>query len=227
MSDVTVAETEKLSAGERELLASLEATIVRGTRAFAETGRALAMVRDERLYRETHESFEAYAAETFDISRQQAYRLIDAAQVLEAMSPMGDIGDGPRSERQARELAPLKDRPEEMSAAWRSASEAAAAQSRAVTAEDVRAAVRPPAPAQEQAPVRLVAPPENDTRFEMLDDAVELLRMLGVPEEVVFPVQGGDVEMVDDAIRFLSDWTPRVAKAWRAHRAALRQSRAA
>ncbi len=50
-------------------------------------------------------ALEEYCRVRWDINRAHAYRLIDAAQVIDNLSPMGDK---PTTERQARELAPYE-----------------------------------------------------------------------------------------------------------------------
>jgi rubrerythrin len=92
-----------LQPDERELLAELEAVVERGMQTFIEVGQALMAIRDQRLYRETHSSFEKYLDERWGISRAQGYRVIDAARVADAVSPIGDV----KNEAIARELAPL------------------------------------------------------------------------------------------------------------------------
>ncbi|MBD2309997.1 hypothetical protein H6G17_31860, partial [Chroococcidiopsis sp. FACHB-1243] len=76
----------------------------------------LKQLRDLRLYRSTHKTFEEYAKDRFGYNRAHAYRLIQAAQVIENLSPngrqideMSPIGRHllPRSERLCRELAKL------------------------------------------------------------------------------------------------------------------------
>lgn len=105
---------------ERERLAKLEATIERGLDTFVAVGTALGEIRDARFYRFTHDTFEDYCRERWQMPRQHAYRLIEGAEVARLVSPMGDI---PASERQARELAPLKDEPEVMAEAWAEATQ--------------------------------------------------------------------------------------------------------
>jgi len=74
--------------------------------AFWAAGKALQVIRDARLYRETHPTFEDYVEQRWDMSRPQAYRLIDAWPLAERLSPMGDK----LNERQVRELLPLAGR---------------------------------------------------------------------------------------------------------------------
>lgn len=84
----------------------LEAVVEAGLRTFIEVGQALVELHDGRLYRATHDTFDAYVADRFGSSRQHAYRLIEAAKTAVAVSPMGVIAN----ERQARALAGLETR---------------------------------------------------------------------------------------------------------------------
>jgi hypothetical protein len=78
---------------------------------------ALRTVRDAGLYRDVgYKTFEAYCAERWDMSRPSAYRLVDAANVREVLSPMGD--KLPENERQLRPLLIFRDAPELQIAAW-------------------------------------------------------------------------------------------------------------
>jgi hypothetical protein len=106
-----------LSTGERVDLTALESIIHEGLATFIEVGQALAEVRDRRLYRDKHGSFEEYCHERWLLSRTRAYQLIDAAVVVNEMSTMVDTP--PANERQARELVPLKDDEQAMVAVWR------------------------------------------------------------------------------------------------------------
>jgi DNA modification methylase len=95
----------ELTAPERERLAELEAVVERGLDTFVEVGRALLEIRDARLYRETHATFEAYLRQRWGMSRQRGYQLIDAARVSTVVDTAGL--PAPPSERVARELAPV------------------------------------------------------------------------------------------------------------------------
>jgi hypothetical protein len=94
--DVT---TIPLSSADETRLVELENTITTGLATFIEVGQALAEINGEKLYRATHDTFEAYVKEQFGISRARSYQLIDAA----AVSTIVDV----RNEAQARELAGL------------------------------------------------------------------------------------------------------------------------
>jgi hypothetical protein len=111
-------------------------------RAFYEAGLALRQLRDRRLYRSTHQSFEEYCQDRFGFKRRHPYQLIDAANVVDNLiagaptegSKMCAIGaqkemltNGeqilPTSERQVRPLTKLE--PEQQREAWAQAVESA------------------------------------------------------------------------------------------------------
>lgn len=95
-----------LSMPEETDLAVCEAAIDNLRMAFAAAGKALQVIRDARLYRSASDTFEEYAEQRWDMSRAQAYRLIEAWPLAERLSPMGDK----INERQVRELLPLAGR---------------------------------------------------------------------------------------------------------------------
>jgi hypothetical protein len=71
------------------------------------TGSALKEIRDQRLYREDHKTFEHYLKWKWGLERAHAYRLIDASGVKEDLSPIGDKNsrvDEIKTEGQLREL---------------------------------------------------------------------------------------------------------------------------
>ena len=96
----------QLSDREQTDLATCEAALDNLRVAFWAAGKALQVIRDARLYRDTHATFEDYVEQRWDMSRSPAYRLIDAWPLAERLSPMGDK----LNERQVRELLPLASR---------------------------------------------------------------------------------------------------------------------
>ena len=82
-------------------LPELERVIERGQQTFIEVGRALLEIRDRRLYRETHATFEAYCRERWGWGRRYVNRQIVAAQVARTLGP---IGPKPANEAQARAM---------------------------------------------------------------------------------------------------------------------------
>lgn len=86
-----------LTAAEADYLVQCEETISHGLQTFIEVGTALAMIRDNRLYRAEHPTFEAYCAERWGFTDRRARQLIDAA-AIGTIVPVTNEG-------QARELA--------------------------------------------------------------------------------------------------------------------------
>lgn len=111
------AAAEGLSPAEVDRLSELEQVVERGVQTFVEVGNALAEIRDQRLYRAEHATFEGYCRERWSMGRSHAYRMIDAAEVVKAVSPIGDI-DPPSSEAVVRELVPIRRDPEQMREVW-------------------------------------------------------------------------------------------------------------
>lgn len=94
---------DELTPVEAAKLENLEVVIEQHAASVLKVATALRTIRNERLYRVTHDSFEAYVLARFDFARAHAYRLIDFADVAGNLSPAGDT----LNERQARELAKL------------------------------------------------------------------------------------------------------------------------
>jgi phage N-6-adenine-methyltransferase len=95
-------------------LAECEAVIERGLATFVEVGNALLEIRDDRLYRETHRTFEDYCRErwagTYFAHRQNVDAYIREASVGNEISlPNRAV---------ARELVPLRAEPEQLREAW-------------------------------------------------------------------------------------------------------------
>ena len=97
----------RLTAEEQHDLVSYEDRIATGLRAIAMVGPALEAIRDRRLYRATHPTFQAYCRERWSFTRFYAHRLIEAGHVVANLLPMGNTQTNLLTERQARELAPL------------------------------------------------------------------------------------------------------------------------
>jgi hypothetical protein len=114
-----------LAVRDAERLTSLEETIAQGLTTFVEVGAALAEIRDSRLYRETHKNFTDYCRERWGMDRTHAYRLVDAAEAVRNLSPIGDNAAVPlpATESQARPLTSLP--PEQQREVWKKAVETA------------------------------------------------------------------------------------------------------
>lgn len=100
---MTAVDTTDLTAAEADLLASAEKVIDRGLTTFIEVGDALATVRDNRLYRTTFPTFEAYCQQRWGFSDSRARQLIGAAQTVTNVTALGL--PAPANEGQARALA--------------------------------------------------------------------------------------------------------------------------
>src|ERR1700730_9474831 len=114
------AQPAPLSAGESARLLERETVIEKGFQSFVEVGIALSEIRDERLYRETHETFEEYCRERWGMSYRRAKQLMDVVDVVENLNNCSDL-PRPTHESQIRPLTKLE--PEEQREAWRKATE--------------------------------------------------------------------------------------------------------
>jgi hypothetical protein len=129
-----------LTTSEQHDLDTLEGIVQRGIDTLIEVGRALAEIRDRRLYRQTHGTFDEYCHNRWLLGRTRAYQLIDAA----AVSTIVDKAElpAPANEAQSRELVPLKGDETEVVAAWREAKAEAEELGTPLTAKVVRNAIR-------------------------------------------------------------------------------------
>ncbi len=118
LNHATVEVVEELSEQEEAERHRLELKV---ERAFAEAGFALRELRQRRLYRSTHKTFEEYCQDRFRFSRQSANYLIAAAAVVENLTTNG-CQIVPTSERQVRPLTKLD--PDQQYQIWEEAVEA-------------------------------------------------------------------------------------------------------
>lgn len=125
-------ETTALTVKEVSALTECERVIEAGQKTFVEVGQALLKIRESRLYRAEHGTFEEYCLSRWGMARSHAHRLIDAAAVTKNLSPIGDI---PKTEAVVRPLTKLA--PDQQREAWTKANEKAASENRPVTARDV------------------------------------------------------------------------------------------
>src|SRR5713101_1174422 len=78
-----------LTAPERARFAELEKVVARGLDTFIEVGLALFEIREHRLYRGTHATFEKYCRERWGMSGRHANRTIAAAEAAAIVGPTG------------------------------------------------------------------------------------------------------------------------------------------
>lgn len=95
--------TSELTEDEEQERHRLESKV---EKAFHEAGIALRELRDKRLYRSTHKTFEEYVKERFGYSRISAHYRIAAVDVIDNLLTIGEQ-ILPTSERQVRDLASL------------------------------------------------------------------------------------------------------------------------
>ena len=124
-----------LDATEQADLATCEGVIDRGLRTFVEVGTALLTIRDRRLYRREHATFEDYCQERWGMSERRSYQLMAAAGVVENLKNFS--GFQPQRESHAAPLTQLP--PEAQPVAWQRAVETAPGGK--VTAAHVQAVV--------------------------------------------------------------------------------------
>lgn len=150
-----------LTSVEREQLAEYETTIARGLNTFYDVGAALMAIKRQKLYRAAHRTFEEYCAQTWNIGHSSAYRMIEAAEVKENLSPIGD--KFPDNESQARALTGLA--PDQQRQVWAKAVETAP--NGKVTAQHIKEVrqVEIPIPEPEPEPVPMAAPVKQISVF--------------------------------------------------------------
>lgn len=104
-----------LTVTERAALLECEAIIRAGRAAFIQVGHALTRIRESRLYREKHSTFEEYCLVEWEITDRFARNLRSAADVVDVLQEK-KFGVLPLTESQARPLTKLPR--EEWSHAW-------------------------------------------------------------------------------------------------------------
>jgi hypothetical protein len=138
----TIEEKNPLTSVERKNLEAYEETIRAHNESFVEAGLALGSIGDQKLHRETYQTFEEYCAEQWGWGRQYVYKLIKAASawkhLKEEMTPIGDM-QLPKNESQVRELLRLGDDKKQWVLGWKKAVKLA--KTRTVTAAIVEKAV--------------------------------------------------------------------------------------
>ena len=150
-----------LTESEDARLARNETRIAQGLASFVEVGEALSDIRDARLYRATHGTFESYCAEKWGMSKRHCDRLISSAETVQTLGPIG-----PKSittESQARELARVEP----------------ARREEVIRKADIATGGKITAAAIKQAAVEVVEPVAQDkprARFEMPPRALFIAR---------------------------------------------------
>jgi len=125
-------EISPLSSKENKRRADLETVIERNFTGFVAVGSALAEIREKRLYRSTHRTFEGYCKDLWEMNIRHAQRYIASTEVIKNLknathgsqneSEKSDIplipeSLLPKNERQARPLTRLE--PDQQLDVWR------------------------------------------------------------------------------------------------------------
>jgi hypothetical protein len=114
--------TATLTDSEKVRLEECEQAIKKGLNTFLEVGEALAEIRDNRLYKETHKAFRKYCKDVWDLGKSTAQQKINGYKVVQLMKEKVDAIasiseiDLPENhdivlqlnEAQARQIAKLK-----------------------------------------------------------------------------------------------------------------------
>lgn len=146
---------KELAQNEAERLLICEGIIQQKMVDFLEVGTALLEIRDDKLYRNSHDTFEKYCHEKWSISRSRAYQLTNAVEVVKnlEMSTMVDKKNPINTselkpERIIRPLTKLS-KPKQKKA-WNAAVKSARKAGHTVTASDVKEAVSKISPKPER-----------------------------------------------------------------------------
>lgn len=83
-------ELSPLDSTEQAQLIACEKIIEKGYTTFIEVGNALFEIRNNKLYREKHSTFEEYCKGKWQIKRQRAYELMEAASIVNTLSEISD-----------------------------------------------------------------------------------------------------------------------------------------
>lgn len=92
--------TKCLTTRERERLTACEKIIEDNIQAVVKVGEALAEIRDHRLYRAQHNSFERYCKDVWDFSKNYANKLVRSSETINLLSEK--INHGLPSERDTK-----------------------------------------------------------------------------------------------------------------------------
>ena len=154
-----------LTTTESQVLSDCERIINRGLIGFKEVGNALLKIRDGKLYRQEHETFEAYCDSRWSMTRRRAYQIMESSEAVESLPP--NLCTIVHKEGPARELAKVP-------AEKRSQVVEVAAAAGPVTAKSIKEAaakvVEPsPAPKLEPEPEPTPEPEPELTGVEPLD----------------------------------------------------------
>jgi hypothetical protein len=201
---------EIITQAESVRLCELERIIQKGKDTFVEVGTALSEIRQSRLYRSSHGTFEEYFQERLGLEKSHVKQLMDSAKVINNLktSAMAEL---PSNERQTRPLAKIP--AEQQPAAWEKAQEIAKGEGKPVAARHVEAAVLEVMPKQEPKadPEPLVVDgtedeekPEQRTRSPKWtpDDADRLWLLAKIDLDKILPTDKSRERVLEAVIKY-------------------------
>lgn len=184
----------EMSTNEENRLVELEQVVEEGIETVFAVGKALAEIRDSKLYRQTHNTFSAYLNSRWQISESRGYQLMAASKVSTIVEAAGL--PAPTNEGQARELSGLDD--PQVREAWQKATEASYGKpTTAKAVRDARNQVAPPPPTK---PRRRPLPDQFISAvLEMQKSATRLGRLsadnrLAPNRETIAPLTISDID---------------------------------
>jgi len=198
---MTVRTRQPLTPEEAQQLAEFEKILNASSLSYIEIGHALRVIRDQRLFRATDQSFSRYCDMRFGYKHAYSYGLIQAAVVAETVCNCGQFPP-PSNEAQARELAKLSSSTAQIDV-W---SELLAAHPRetlsaALVAEAVAAHLPTPAPALPSV-LQRITPEINDLAWRW-DPLVSSTTASGVVWHVVDHAEDDFLQDSPDKVVFV------------------------
>lgn len=127
---------------EKSDLVKLEQRIVKGMAVVIDVALALREIKDRLLYRDGYPSWSAYCEGRWGKSRDWGYNLISWINSLELIQPHLPPEIPPPTERESRELTPLRDEPAKMGVCIVHATDDSKAQGKKRTAKHVKKRVK-------------------------------------------------------------------------------------
>lgn len=108
---------ELLTTAEEKRKEELVRIVKDGLNKFIEVGMALAEIRDKKLYRNTHQTFEEFVNNTFSIGIRYAQMLMQGTKTVENLKTRTQVRL-PESERQVRPLSEFDNDPDLQAKLW-------------------------------------------------------------------------------------------------------------
>lgn len=187
-----VVELSPLSHDEADRLAACEQTIDEGLTTFLAVGSALIEIRQHKLYRASHRTFEGYCRARFQLKRQRAYELMGAADVVNNLSEISDKNETialPERESHASALAQLP--AEKRRQVWKQITEEAEQTQQPITATRIKAVVKQEqeVPLSESAAGEESAASDSDRKAQLVKQVSKAVKT-ATSQEIRIEVRG-------------------------------------